>query len=178
MTTISQPPPLIACLESYLCPSLPIGTSLADQSSPALHIIPPTKLSKLKNLGPARAKDMRSLGYAKQIVSHISMSASPTMSTKINDSLYAGLKVNMERMAALALLPVGQGRGREAAAELQRCVTKMKFVGGMIGLSRDRVGMLGGGDYDELWSAAEKFRVPIVLRDMWPNGSEVRSACI
>lgn len=163
--------PLVACLESYINPALPIGTSLStDANSPALHIIPSPTLAKLKNLGPARVKDMRTLGHSKQIVSHIPITATPATCAKFNDALYVAIQLNAGRFAALALLP---GEGKEAAKELQRCVTKMRFVGGLVGLRGGEGEALLDGGFEELWSTAEKSRVPIALREMWPTGGEV-----
>ena len=35
------------------------------------------------------------------------------------------------------------------------------------------VGELEGVEWEELWDAAERYRVPILLRETWPVGSEV-----
>jgi predicted TIM-barrel fold metal-dependent hydrolase len=163
----------IACLESYLNPALPIGNSLStDINAPALHLLPSSTITKLRNLGPARVKDMRLLGQSKQILSHIAITASPVTCAKFNDALFAATQMNSEKLAALAILPAD---GKEAARELQRCVTKMKFVGGVIGLRTDgKGGATPGSVYEELWSTAEKYRVPIMVRDMWPVCAEVR----
>jgi hypothetical protein len=43
---------LVACLESYINPALPIGTAInSDDNVPALHLLPSTTLSKLKTSG-------------------------------------------------------------------------------------------------------------------------------
>ncbi|KAF2832945.1 hypothetical protein CC86DRAFT_441644 [Ophiobolus disseminans] len=121
---------LIACLESYVNPAVPIGTSLStDATAPALHIIPSATLAKLKNVGPARVKDMRGLGHAKQVVSHVPIAASLATCVRFNDALHVAIHLNAEKIVALALLPA---EGRDAVKELQRCVTKMKFVGGVL----------------------------------------------
>jgi predicted TIM-barrel fold metal-dependent hydrolase len=163
---------LVACLESYINPALPIGTAInSDDNAPALHLLPSTTLSKLKNVGPARVKDMRALGQAKQILSHVPVAATPATCTKFNDTLGSVIQMNQEKFAALAILPP---EGKEAAKELQRCVVKMRFVGGVVGLrSDDRGGLTLGTDMEELWSTAAKFRVPVMLRVMWPVGAQV-----
>ncbi|KAF2030102.1 amidohydrolase 2 [Setomelanomma holmii] len=164
-------PNLIACLESYINPALPIGTSLSnDPSAPALHILPSSTLSKLKNVGPARAKDMRSLGHSRQILSHIPVPANATACAKFNDALYASIQLNSEKLEALAMLPANDGR--EAARELARCVGKGRFVGGVLGVGTGGVGLLDEG-FEEVWSVAEKYRVPVVLREMWPSSAEL-----
>jgi hypothetical protein len=43
----------------------------------------------------------------------------------------------------------------------------------VLGLGRGSGAALGPA-YEELWCVAEKYRVPVVLRDVWPVGSEVR----
>ncbi|KAF1911882.1 hypothetical protein BDU57DRAFT_460267 [Ampelomyces quisqualis] len=164
----------IACVESYINPSLPIGTSLSDDATaPALHLLPTPTLSKLKNVGSARVKDLRALGQSKQILSHIPIPATanaPTC-TRFNDALFAGIKLNADKFAAMAILPID---GQEAARELQRCVSKMKFVGGVVGYKLDGTGGVSmGNDLENLWITAERYRVPIMLRDMWPIGSEL-----
>jgi predicted TIM-barrel fold metal-dependent hydrolase len=162
----------IACLESYINPALPIGSSLStESSSAALHLLPSTTVTKLRNVGPARVKDMRTLGQSKQILSHIPIAATLAACTKSNDALSAAIQMNSEKFAALAILPAD---GKEASKELQRCVTKMRFVGGVVGLRTDsQEGIAFGTAYEELWGSAENYHVPIMLRTMWPVGSEV-----
>lgn len=167
---------LIATVESYLCPSVPVGAQFPnDGTTPALHFIPFATLNKLRNLGPARVKDMRALGQSKQIISHIPIVATPQTCARFNDALYAATCLNTDKFAALALLPSGTGEGKDAARELQRCVTKYRFVGGVIGLKRGKEDQLGldDGSYEDLWNTVDEYRVPIALREMWPVGSEV-----
>jgi predicted TIM-barrel fold metal-dependent hydrolase len=165
-------PSLVACVESYITSTIPVGTYVSsDPTTPALHLLPSTTLSKLKNIGPARVKDLRSLGHSNQILSHIPIDATPSSCTKLNDMLATAIQMNADKLAALAILPLV---GNEAARELQRCVTKLNFVGGVIALRPDCNGShsLGNG-LEEVWSTAEKYRVPIMLRDMWPTGEKV-----
>jgi predicted TIM-barrel fold metal-dependent hydrolase len=167
MTTV-PPNSLVACLESYINPALPVGTLLSkDTTAPALHLIPAPTLAKLRNLGPSRVKDMRSLGHTKQILSHIPIEANASTCAKFNNALYASIQLNTDKFAALAMLPT---EGKEAAKELQRCVTKMKFVGGVVA-SRSGASLHEG--FEELWDTAEKYRVPIAVRELWPTGDEV-----
>lgn len=76
--------------------------------------------------------------------------------------------MNGEKVAALSMLPI---EGKEAARELARCVGKMQFVGGCVGMSRQT--RLEAEEWEALWDVAERYRVPILLREMWPVGSEV-----
>jgi predicted TIM-barrel fold metal-dependent hydrolase len=139
---------LVACVETYINPAVPIGTSLStDASAPALHIIPSHTLAKMKNLGSARVKDMRNLGHSKEVISHVPIAAAPATCAKFNDALYTAIQLNTEKMVALALLPAD---GKEAAKELQRCVTKMKFVGGVVGMRSSDSGRLLESDFEDL----------------------------
>lgn len=162
----------IACVESYINPSLPIGTSLSlDDTVPALHLLPTHTLSKLKNVGATRVKSLRALGQSKQVLSHIPISANASTCTRFNDALFAGIQLIMDKFAAMAILPAD---GQEAARELQRCVSKMKFVGGVVGYKPNGIGGASmGDDLEPLWDVASRYRVPIMLRDMWPVGAEV-----
>jgi predicted TIM-barrel fold metal-dependent hydrolase len=123
---------------------------------------------KLRNLTAGRTKDMRTFGQSKQILSHIPIAAAPQVCAKHNDAIHNAIVMNGEKFAVMAMLP---SEGKEAAKELARCVGKYKFVGGVLGLSRGV--RVDEGAFDELWVTAEKFRVPIALREMWPAGAEV-----
>ncbi|KAH7095723.1 hypothetical protein FB567DRAFT_556810 [Paraphoma chrysanthemicola] len=169
-TTAVSLSPLIASLESYIHPALPVSTMLSsDAAAPALHLISSPMLSKLRNLGPARVKDMRGLGHSKQILSHLPITTNAATCTKFNDALYASIQLKPEKLAALAMLPAN---GKDAARELRRCVTKMKFVGGVVSIGP---GTSLHEGFDELWDMAEKYRVPIAVRNLWPTEGELSS---
>jgi hypothetical protein len=145
---------IIACLESHLCPTLPVGTfSSTGPLQAALQLICTPALAKLKELGPARAKDMRSLGQNRQIVSHVPIVTNTAACVKINDTTYTSVHINRDKVNALALLPCGAGEGTEAARELQRCITKMEFVGGVFVLGRGNGNALLDGHGGEVSGA-------------------------
>ena len=158
--------PLVACIESFLSPTFNIPSS---PSSPALHLLPAPTLAKLKNLSHARIRDMRHLGHTIQVISHIPISVTPQMCSKLNDALEPRIRLQADKLVALALLPGGPGEGKDAAAELQRCVTKMKFVGGVIAVGRGVVDR----SFEEVWSVAQRLGVPIVLREEWLSVHQV-----
>ncbi|KAI8936560.1 hypothetical protein NX059_006961 [Plenodomus lindquistii] len=180
MSTTSTPN-LIATLESYLSPSIPVtssSTAPTDKSLPVLHLLTIPTLAKLHNVGPARMKDMRHvLGHSRQIISHIPISASPQACSRFNDALYNAVRLNAEKFTGLALLPGGRADGKEAAKELQRCVSKYGFAGGVVGLKRGEGGeeIVGDSGWEEVWKTAVKCRVPIALRELWPTVADVRS---
>ncbi|KAF2255674.1 amidohydrolase 2, partial [Trematosphaeria pertusa] len=169
--------PFIAVLESYLAPAVPVGTSTSP-SDAAFHLISTPILTKLKNVGPARVKDMRSTGVSMQVVSHVPIPTNPSTCAKLNDSLAAAICLSQDRFAALALLPMNDPK--DAARELQRCVTKYQFVGGVLGLRR-KYGIKEGEfsmhlddpAFKELWGIAEKYRVPVALKEVFPSREQI-----
>jgi predicted TIM-barrel fold metal-dependent hydrolase len=163
MSATTQQTPFVAVSESYLLPAniSPTETSIA--------LIPAPTLSKLRNVGLPRIKDMRAAGVAIQIVSHMPVNANLQSCAKINDTLNAAICYSPDRFAAMALLPTADGR--EAAWELRRCVTKYKFVGGVLGLQGNMA--IGTKILEELWGVAEQYRVPIVLKEIWPSLEQV-----
>ncbi|KAF2472122.1 uncharacterized protein BDR25DRAFT_313305 [Lindgomyces ingoldianus] len=170
MSAPSSTQPFIAIEESYLSPDIPTTLS-PNPRDPALHLIPAPTLSKLKNIGPARIRDMRASGTAMQILSHIPLDLPLKTCQRINDMLYSNIVTNSDRFAAMALLPVGDAK--DAASELQRCVTKYKFVGCVLGIRKGGV-QLDGTEWDGVWTMAEKYKVPVALRPVWPCGEEKR----
>lgn len=91
------------------------------------------------------------------------------MCIKLNDALNAGTRMQNDRLVGLALLPSGLGEGGEAARELHRCVTKFKFVGGVVASGRG----IEDESYEDVWSMARRFGVSIMLREDWPSGDQV-----
>ncbi|RAR07086.1 2,3-dihydroxybenzoic acid decarboxylase [Stemphylium lycopersici] len=140
-------------------------------TQPSLHLIATPTLTKLRNLGPGRLKDMRSLGHTRQIISHIPILAAPQACSKYNDAMASAVLMNAEKFAVLAMLP---NDGKEAARELVRCVNRYGFVGGVVALGKGGGGMqVDREEWWELWNQAEKFRIPILIRGLWPMASEV-----
>jgi predicted TIM-barrel fold metal-dependent hydrolase len=164
MSSVTSPQaPFIASSEFYL---IPANTSPTDSS--VSHIPPPT-LAKLRTMNLPRMKDMRATGVTTQIISHVPVYANLQSCTRINDALNAAIYMNPDRFAAMASLPVPDGK--EAARELQRCVTKYKFVGGVLALGRgDKI---DGDGFEELWAAAERYKVPVAVREVWPSLEQI-----
>lgn len=97
------------------------------------------------------------------------------MCTRFNDALHAAIRLHTDKFSGLALLPGKKGEGIEAAKELQRCVSKYGFVGGVIGLKRgiDGERWTNDAEFDVVWEAAVKCRVPIVWRELWPVVADI-----
>ncbi|KAF2706605.1 hypothetical protein K504DRAFT_384772 [Pleomassaria siparia CBS 279.74] len=178
---MSTSTPFIATEESYLSPLIPFGPS-STPSDAALHLIPPATLSKLRTLGPLRVRDMRTSSITLQIISHIPIeNATPQTCQKINDAMYSQIVMSPDRFQALAMLPCGRGVGKEAGRELARCVSKYRFVGGVMGVKRGgsegsvdgEAGSLDDKEWEELWAVAERYKVPIALRTVFPSREKI-----
>ncbi|KAF2120948.1 hypothetical protein BDV96DRAFT_469700, partial [Lophiotrema nucula] len=154
----------VAVEEYYLSPD--ISTIATAPHDPALHLIPSASLIKLRNIGPTRIREMRANGVSTQILSHVPIDVPSKSCQKINDMLASSIVTSPDRFAAIALLPTSDPK--EAANELQRCVTKFKFVGGLLGIKRDGH-RLDGVEWDVLWAVAERYKVPIALRPLFPS---------
>lgn len=102
-----------------------------------------------------------------QIVSHIAVAGNAQTCMKANDALYSAIRLFPDRFAAMALLPTEDAK--DAARELQRCVTKYKFAGGALGVGE----RIDDAAYEDLWATAEKYRVPIALKETWPTREQV-----
>ena len=163
--------PFIASEEYYLDPSLPCNPT--GPGDPDLRAIPPVIISKLRNLGPSRTRDMRASNVSLQVVSHIPIDATPNTCRKLNDALSSTIVTSPDHLAALALLPCWNPT--EAASELLRCVTSHGFVGGMLGFRRGEgeEKAYDGAGFDGVWKVAERYRVPIALRPLFPPRERV-----
>ncbi|KAF2002872.1 hypothetical protein P154DRAFT_532736 [Amniculicola lignicola CBS 123094] len=146
----------IAVEEFYLSPEVSVTSTHPDDA--ALSLVPPATIAKLKNLGPSRLRDMKASGISLQVISHLPINVSPKTCQRYNDTLYTTIDA------------------KEAASELQRCVVKYKFVGGMLGFSTDRKEwgrQVNDKAFDALWAVAERYQVPIALRVMFPTNAQV-----
>jgi predicted TIM-barrel fold metal-dependent hydrolase len=161
--TTTQQAPFIAVSESYLFPAH------ASPAGSSLDLIAPSILARLQNVGLPRIKEMRAAGVNMQIISHMPITANLQSCERINAALFSAICVSPDRFAAMALLPAANGE--EAAGELRRCVTKYKFVGGMLALQENMA--VGTPEFEELWTVGEKYKVPIVLKEAWPSLEQV-----
>lgn len=81
---------------------------------------------------------------------------------KINDFLASKIAVHSDRFAGFAAIPTAVPSA--CAAELERCVNELGFVGALIGgRVGDGTGFLCAPEYDEFLSKAEELEVPIYL---------------
>jgi predicted TIM-barrel fold metal-dependent hydrolase len=121
-------------------------------------------MTALREVGHDRLKVMDDGRVALQVISHRpnSIPVPPDVCSAANDELYEAIKASPapERFAGFAMLPTLHPE--EAAKELDRCVSKLQFVGSLIDNTAD------GRFYDEeffwpIFAAHEKLDVPCYL---------------
>lgn len=133
-----------------------IETSLPDALS---HV-----MSSLRDVGPARLKSMDGGKVSLQVISHRpnTVPVPPEVCTAANNELYEAIKSSPAptRFAAFAMLPTLHPEA--AAKELERCVSKLDFVGSLIDNTAN------GRFYDDpffwpIFAAHERLDVPVYL---------------
>ncbi len=128
--------------------------------------------AKLLDVGAGRIAAMDEAGVDVQVLSAAAMgydaldaATSSALATGINDELASAIKANPARFRGFASL--GMKQPEKAAAELERCVTKLGFVGAMLN------GTVGGAFLDDpkftpVFEMAVKLNVPIYVHPAPP----------
>jgi predicted TIM-barrel fold metal-dependent hydrolase len=131
--------------------------------------------SKLLDLGAGRIAAMDEAQVDLQILSSIPMGfdALPVataipLARDINDELAAAVRANPTRLAGFAFLPLKDPAA--AAAELDRCVTKLGFHGPMVDGTTDGL-FLDDPRFLPLFEAAAHRNVPVYLHPAPPPAS-------
>lgn len=133
---------------------------------------PPALVAKLNDLGIRRLADMDAAGIDMQVVSvagdgleKLDRNTGIAVARDINDMLANAVKSHPDRFAAFAVLPLQAPDA--AAAELERCVTKLGFKGALIsGTINGR--FLDNPVFQPVFAAAEQLDVPIYLHPAPP----------
>lgn len=121
-------------------------------------------ISSLREVGPRRLKAMDLGGVSLQVISHRpnSIPIPAEVCTAANDELFQAISSSPspKRFAAFAMLPTLWPEA--AAQELERCVTKLDFVGSLVDNETD------GRFYDDtffwpIFAAHERLDVPVYL---------------
>ncbi|MCJ1447954.1 MAG: hypothetical protein MMC23_008466 [Stictis urceolatum] len=118
--------PLITLEEHYIAPSLG-STPEAEREFAGF---PPLIMDKLRDLGEQRISEMDAGHVSLQVVSHAPIVATPAQCSDTNDGLAAAVATNPSRLKGFALLPMSNPEA--AAAELERAVKQLGFVGCLI----------------------------------------------
>jgi uncharacterized protein len=132
----------------------------------------PALAGRLNDLGAKRLADMDAAGIDMQVLSvagdgleRLDRNAGIAVARDINDMLADAVKSYPARFAAFAVLPLQAPDA--AAAELERCVTKVGFKGALIsGTINGR--FLDNPAFQPVFAAAEQLDVPIYLHPAPP----------
>jgi predicted TIM-barrel fold metal-dependent hydrolase len=127
----------------------------------------PNPLELLPEIGERRFKSMDESGITVQVLSNngpgpdlVPGTDGVAMAREINDYLAGVIARHPERFAGFAVLPMQSPD--DCAAELERCVKQLKFVGAMVhGTTEGR--FLDHPSYDGLLAAAVELDVPIYV---------------
>jgi predicted TIM-barrel fold metal-dependent hydrolase len=168
-------PFVIALEEHYADPAIAAHAPAGSGRGPAYAALG----SKLNDLGELRLKEMDAAGIDMQVISHAPsplQQLEPTLATGLaigaNDRLHDAVDRNPERFAAFAALPTPDPQA--AADELERCVTRLGFKGGMIhGSSRNE--FHDARKYWPIYQRAEYLDVPIYIHPGPPHPEMVKA---
>lgn len=127
---------------------------------------------KLMDLGEGRIAAMEEAGIDLQVLSLASMgmdeldgATATALARDVNDELAAAVQAHPDRLAGFALL--GMKEPEKAAAELERCISKLGFAGVLLD------GTCDGLFYDDprfmpVFEMAQRLRVPVYLHPSLP----------
>jgi uncharacterized protein len=143
-----------------------------ENAPPQLRDIQP----KLLDLGAERIATMDEAGIDVQVMSLAALGidklqpsdATPLMAD-VNDELMEAIKSNPNRLAGFAALNLKDPPS--AAKELERCVTKLGFVGALVNgtvSSSDGPLFLDDARFTPFWEAAVQLKVPVYLHPAPP----------
>ncbi|KAF2869979.1 hypothetical protein BDV95DRAFT_497277, partial [Massariosphaeria phaeospora] len=153
-------------------PSFTVNIPPGRICNPAVHIssIPPTNLCATFNNFPSRLNAMHAAGIAMQVIGPLPTMGPLMACTRVNNYLYMETRPYLDKFACLALLPATDPEN--AAHELERCVAKYGFVGGVLPVGRFTP-RLNDPRWERLWQVAQKWEAPIALRASWPTAAEM-----
>jgi hypothetical protein len=139
----------------------------------------PALAAKLNDLGAKRLADMDAAGIDMQVLSvagdgleKLDRNTGIAVARDINDMLANAVKSHPDRFAAFAVLPLQAPDA--AAAELERCVTKVGFKGALISGTINGL-FLDNPVFQPVFAAAERLDVPIYLHPAPPPPGSLQS---
>jgi 2,3-dihydroxybenzoate decarboxylase len=132
----------------------------------------PELIAGLRDVGAGRIRAMDEAGIDLQVLSHaapatqqLRANIAPALTARANDRLHAIVAVNSARLAAFAALPTAVPQA--AAAELERCVRELGFVGAMLHGPTDGA-FIDDKRFWPIFAMAEALDVPIYLHPSIP----------
>ena len=146
-------------LEDHFVSEAMLAQSTGAESF-ALKLWPADLQEKLSSLEGLRLSDRDRGEIALQVVSPIPACESLDVCRKTNDQLAEAVERSGGRLAGFAALPMGQPD--EAAAELERCIRRLGFVGTLIPNHADGR-YFDGPEYRPFWAQAHTLDKPVYL---------------
>lgn len=139
----------------------------------------PEIMRRLDDLGELRIREMDEAGIDLQVLSEnapaaqgLTADAAIAMTRTSNDLLYEAIENHPDRFAGFATLPTPDPRA--AANELERCVTRLGFKGGMImGLTHGR--FLDEKEFLPIFERATALDVPLYFHPSWPHKAVIEA---
>jgi uncharacterized protein len=132
--------------------------------------------SKLLDLGPERIAAMDQAAIDLQVMSLVTMgidklepAEATALISDVNNELSQAIKANPVRLAGFAALNLKDPHC--AAKELERCVTKLGFVGALVNgtvSSSEGPLFLDNAQFAPVWEAAVQLKVPVYLHPAAP----------
>ena len=134
----------------------------------SFHLWPQNLLNKLTSMNGIRIRDMDDGSIDLQVVSSLPIAEPTEVCEETNNELADAISNSSRRLAGFAALPMGDGR--LAAAELERTVLDLGFLGALVP-NHAQGKYYDAAEYEPLWSAAERLGVPIYLHPCPPPAS-------
>ncbi|KAM3460278.1 hypothetical protein MY5147_003157 [Beauveria neobassiana] len=157
--------PLITLEEHFASPTV---LTSSDQAKAHYANFPPRILDKLTDLDHTRVADLDRGHVSLQVVSHGPGNVAASVCTAVNDDLAAAIRRHPTRLAGFAMLPMREPAA--AATELERCVTKLGFVGALVENHLDGV-FYDAESYWPVFERAQQLDVPIYLHPTFASDS-------
>lgn len=153
-------------LEEHFISTAIWDASSAKYSEQFKHL--PKVQEQLRDLDEIRLQEMDHGKIAVQIISHAPGGCALGLkeNAAANDQLAEAVKRHPQRFAGFAVLPMLQPS--DAAAELERCVKQLGFVGALVD-NHANGKFYDGKEFWPVFEAAERLDVPIYLHPNYPD---------
>ncbi len=132
----------------------------------------PATLAKLLDIGAGRVADMDAAGIDMQVLSlavcgleELKPEAATALALNTNDEVAAAVRARPDRLAGFATLALHEPE--KAAAEFERCVTKLGFKGALVNGTNNGK-FLDHPRFSPIFEAAQALDVPVYLHPSPP----------
>jgi 2,3-dihydroxybenzoate decarboxylase len=168
---MAQKPYIVALEEHYHDPDVVAVSVMEGRANPEIR-------RRLDDLGELRLKDMDDAGIDFQVLSlgapatqRLDPASALQLTRAVNDRLYETVRAKPDRFGAFAAVPTTT-EAKLAADELERAVSKLGFVGGMLhGLSAGV--FLDDKRFWPIYERAQALDVPIYMHPAVPHPAVV-----